>query len=100
VKLFKCPHCGKDTISLAQKYRLGYWLTHICSNCSGRSSANPYLLAVLSLAYMWDVLWFTTMYLYTHKPMHLLYMVIGWLIIDAINIQFMPLSRLKKRVND
>jgi len=49
---------------------------------------------------MWDVLWFTAMYLYTHKSIHLLYMVIGWLIIDAINIQFMPLSRLKKKVND
>jgi hypothetical protein len=100
--MFECPYCGEKTISLKDKHLLGYWLTRTCKNCDARIGARPIPLALIYCVYTWEVLWFLTMYVYsvmTGKPDigYLLYMVVGWIILDIINIGVIPMGVMKKK---
>ena len=94
---FKCPHCREETISLKDKYRLGWWMTTICSKCGSRIAAFPWTLLMLNMVYVWNVLWWVGMINFNHSYHYLIYLVICWILLDLINVYFMPLCRLKKK---
>jgi hypothetical protein len=93
--LFKCPRCGKMSIPIKDKYKAGFWAVISCKNCEARLCIFPWLLAVLFVAYVWDVVWFYGMYHFTGHYIHFLYMIVVWLMLDAVNIYFMPLASMK-----
>ena len=100
--MFECPYCGEKTISLKEKHLLGYWLTRNCPNCNTRISARPIPLAVMYCIYTWNVMWFFALFVYSYMQgaadvSYLLYMVIGWIILDIININVVPLGAMKSK---
>lgn len=93
--MYKCPRCKTDSITLKEKYKTGIWGDITCPHCKSRLCASPWLLALIWVAYAWDVAWFSSLYYYTRNPMDFVYMVLVWLIIDALNVTYMPLAILK-----
>lgn len=94
---FKCPHCREETLSLKDKYRLGWWATLNCSKCGGRVAAFPWVLLMMTMLYVWNLLWWVGMMNFKHSYHYLGYLVLCWVLLDLINIYFMPLCRLKKK---
>ena len=94
---FKCPHCHNLSITLKDKYRLGWWGITTCSQCGGRVAVFPWVLMILTMLYIWNVLWWVGLVNFNHSYHHLGYMVICWLLLDLFNLYFMPLCRLKKK---
>lgn len=92
--MFQCPHCEQPSVSLKDKYLLGIWLTRRCRNCHARLSANPFFLGIIDMLYVWDVCWFGGLYFFDPDPYYFLYMAIGWLFLDVMNVAFVSLSVL------
>ncbi len=94
---FKCPSCHEETLSLGQKYRLGWWMTTHCSPCGARITAFPWTLMALYCLYIWNVVWWLGQYIFNGGLVNFIYMAIGWLLIDLINLYFMPLATLRRK---
>lgn len=94
---FKCPSCKEETLSLFDKYRLGWWMTTSCSHCGARIAAFPWTLMVLFFFYVWNVVWWAGMVNFNDSFHYLIYMAVIWVLIDLVNIYFMPLSALKSK---
>lgn len=94
---FKCPHCGEQSISLTQKYRLGWWAVVNCKQCDGRVAAFPWVLMMLTMTYLWNVLWWIGLANFEHSYHYLFFMIPCWLLLDFFNLYFIPLCRLKKK---
>lgn len=90
--MFPCPHCEQSAVSIKDKYLLGIWLTRRCRNCAARLSANPIVLAIIDMLYVWNILWFGVLYFFDSDPYNFLYMAIAWLFLDIMNVAFVPLS--------
>lgn len=94
---FKCPHCREETLSLKDKYRLGWWMTATCPNCGGRIAAFPWTLLLLTMVYVWNVLWWVGLINFNESYHYLIYLAISWVLLDLVNLYFMPLARLRKK---
>ena len=94
---FKCPSCREETISLKQKYLLGWWMTTSCSQCGARVAAFPWTLMLLFFFYTWNVVWWSGMAYYDGSYHYLIYMAICWVFIDLANIYLMHLASLRKK---
>jgi hypothetical protein len=93
--MYKCPRCRTMSIPLKDKYRAGIWGIVYCDHCKAKLCAYPLLLAALYVVYVNDIIWFAGLYYFTKNFMDLVYMVIGWLMLDAFNVSFMPLAVMK-----
>lgn len=93
---FKCPHCREETILLTQKYRLGWWMTSTCNACGGRIGVFPWTLMIITMFHVWNVLWWVGLVHFNDSYHYLIYLAICWILIDLINLYFMPLCRLRK----
>ena len=93
--MYKCPYCKTQSITFKDKYKTAIWGEIYCSNCKAKICASPWLLALIWVAYFWDVAWFSGLFYYTRNPLDFVYMVLVWLAIDAINVTYMPLAVLK-----
>ncbi|MFC1751169.1 hypothetical protein ACFL2V_20485 [Pseudomonadota bacterium] len=94
---FKCPSCNESTLSLIDKYRLGWWMTTHCNNCGVRIAAFPWTLMLIFFFYVWNVVWWAGLVNFNHSYHYLIYMVVCWVVIDLANIYLMPLSALKPK---
>lgn len=94
---FTCPRCHNETIPLKDKYRASYWINIYCAGCGARLAANPYLMSLLWGVYVWDVVWFYGLWHFIGNPIYFLWMVVGWLFLDVMNVMFMPFVVLRKR---
>lgn len=92
---FKCPHCRAQSVSLKDKYKLGWWMTVSCPNCGGRIAAFPWTLLIMTMLYVWNLMWWVGLINFNHSYHYLIYLAICWVLLDLINIFFMPLARLK-----
>jgi len=95
---FPCPKCEQSGISIKDKFRVGYWRETHCAQCNARLCANPWFLAPFSLVYMW--LLATCAFLFMFEDvgaMAIVYAVIGWLVIDILNIMLIPMSVMRNR---
>lgn len=97
MKTFRCPHCNRDTITFKAKYLAGLWQVIHCPACRGRLCANPIILAIAYVAYCWALAWFCFSALFQGSLLPLLYLVPVWLGLDFLNIQLIPLARMKPR---
>jgi hypothetical protein len=95
MRMYKCPHCRTLSIPLKDKYRAGVWGIIYCKHCKARLCAYPYLLGALYVVYTWDVMWFFGLYYFTRNPLDFVYMILGWVTLDALNVAFMPLAVMK-----
>lgn len=95
--MFPCPRCREDCISYKDKYLAGLWRTISCPRCGARLCANPWILMFLHMTYVWNVLWFYGLYHFEGDPIYFLYMAIGWLVLDVLNLQLVPLSAMRNR---
>jgi hypothetical protein len=95
--MFTCPNCRENSISIKNKYLAGWWKPITCPNCSRKLSAFPWLLMALDMVYVWNVMWFYGLYHFDldHSPVYFVYMAVCWVILDVLNVQFMPLSIMK-----
>ena len=93
--MYKCPRCHDICIPLKDKYRAGVWGVVYCEHCKAKLCAYPILLGLLYVVYCWDIAWFAGLYYFTHNYLDFVYMIIGWLILDALNITLMPLAVMK-----
>ncbi len=101
--MFPCPNCEKNTISLKSKLLAGYWKVIFCPSCNARLSAHPIFLPLLNFVYVWDVFWFFGLYYLDRSPIDLsrdpiyfVYMVIGWILLDLLNLVLIPLAIMKR----
>jgi len=94
---FKCPHCQEETLSVKDKYRLGWWMTVICASCGGRIAAFPWTLSLMTMLYVWNVMWWVGLINFNSSYHYLIYMAICWILLDLANLFLMPLSRLKRK---
>ncbi|MBL1260360.1 MAG: hypothetical protein COB33_007510 [Thiotrichaceae bacterium] len=92
---FPCPKCEQPGISPKNKYRAGYMQDTFCAHCNVRLSANPWFLVPFSLIYMWVLAVCTFLYVFDGAGMMaLLYGVIGWLVVDALNVLLIPMIEM------
>ncbi len=94
---FKCPSCQEESISIKDKFRLGWWLTTRCGQCETRVAAFPWTLMLLFFLHTWNVIWWFGLYHFEGGGQYLLYMGIGWVLIELINLFFMPLCSLRRK---
>ena len=90
--MYSCPRCKTRSISLRDKHKTGMWGDIFCPTCGARLCARPYLLGPVWVAYTWDVVWFASMFYFTGNPMNFVYMVLVFLLIDAVTVHYMPLA--------
>jgi len=95
MRMYKCPHCRTLSIPLKDKYRTGVWGVIYCRHCKAKLCAYPILLGALYVVYTWDIMWFFGLYYFTRNLMDFVYMILGWLTLDALNVSFMPLAVMK-----
>ena len=95
---FKCPSCKEQTISLKEKFLMGWWATTNCSNCEARVAAFPWVLMLISGMHVWNVIWWIAFIMFNDSYHYLIYMAICWVLIELINLYFMPLVTLRKKV--
>lgn len=95
--MFPCPRCREDCISCKDKYLAGLWRTIGCSRCGAKLCANPWILMVLHMTYVWNVLWFYGLYHFGGDPINFAYMAIGWVVLDVLNVLLVPLSVMRQR---
>ena len=95
--MFTCPACRQDTINYKSKYLTGLWQTIHCEQCGAKLTAYPWLLLGLHMIYVWNVLWFTGLYVLDGQdPLNFLYMAIMWVVLDVMNLQLVPLAVMRK----
>lgn len=94
--MYKCPRCQTMSIPLKDKYLAGVWINIHCKHCKAKLCATPLALAALNVFYLWDIGWFSGLYFFTRDIMDFVYMFIVWIIIDALNVSYMPLSSMKR----
>lgn len=92
---FRCPRCGESGISFKDKYLAGIWMTVLCTNCGARLCAQPLVMAAGYVLYFWVLAWFVTWALLDWSWLPILYMIPVWLVLDLLNIRFMPLAALR-----
>lgn len=97
MRTHKCPRCGEMSIPLKDKYRAGFWGIVSCGRCGARLCALPALLALFFVLYVWDIMWFFGMYHFTGNWMHFFYMALGWIVIDMLNVRFVPLASMRSK---
>ena len=90
-----CPHCKSKTFTWWDKYRTGKWVVLNCTECGGRVSAQPLVLAGLYFFYIWDVVLFGYL-AYLDSLWYLAVMLGGWLILDYFAI-YVPLTPLRAK---
>lgn len=93
--MYKCPRCRTMSIPFKDKYRTSVWGTIHCPHCKARLCAYPLLLGALYVLYTWDIMWFAGLYYFTRNLMDFVYMILGWLVLDSLNVSFMPLAVMK-----
>lgn len=94
---FKCPSCRQETISLTQKYLLGWWRTTTCPQCGARVAAFPWTLMVLFFFHIWNVIWWAGLYHFNGELYYFFWMALFWVLIELANIYMMPLATLRRR---
>lgn len=94
--MYICPSCEKDTISWKTKYLVGFWFTTHCLNCNAKLTAMPIPLALFQILYVWNVGWFSGIYWFTREPINFVYMTILWIILDILNVKYIPLSVMRR----
>lgn len=94
---FKCPNCKQETLSTIDKYRLGLWMTVTCDQCGARITALPLLLMLLWFFHAWNIIWWSALVYLNHSLHYLIFMVICWASLEAININLMPLATLRAK---
>lgn len=94
---FACPRCQEDTISFRDKYLAGVWRVISCPQCAARLTAYPILLLMIHMAYVWNILWFFGLYYFERDFIYFAYMAMGWIILDFLNVQLIPLALLKNK---
>lgn len=97
MKKHQCPHCQQDTVSFKQKYLAGLWQVVNCQQCNKRSCANPIILALIYMAYAWTLAWFVFGYALEGIIDSLYYLIPIWIGLDLLNINLIPLSRMKSK---
>ena len=98
MKQYPCPSCKTDAIPLVDKYRAGMWREIRCPHCQARLCAQPWVLMVAWILYVWVAAWFGFWAWLDHSLLPLLYMILPWLLLDFLNVSYMPLSVLRPRV--
>ncbi|TPW16801.1 MAG: hypothetical protein FD130_911 [Halothiobacillaceae bacterium] len=94
--MYICPYCGEKSISFKEKYKLGLWMTSECKRCSAKLSAYPIPLALLHAVYAWNLFWWPSLYHFKSDPIYFLYLVLFWIVLDMLNVLFIPLGVMKR----
>ena len=94
---YKCPSCKEETISLKEKYLTGMWMTTTCNSCGARVAALPLVLMLIWFCYVWNVIWWVGMSVFNGSWHYMIYMVVGWLILDFLNVNLIPLASLRAK---
>ncbi|MBI3773155.1 MAG: hypothetical protein HY272_10720 [Gammaproteobacteria bacterium] len=93
---FKCPRCKALVFSWQDKYRMGFWGVKHCSGCNARVAAFPWTLVLLSFLYVWNVVWWAALIHFNHSYHYLIFMALCWVLLDLLNVYFMPLASFKQ----
>jgi len=93
---FTCPHCRQPALSLWQKYTAGYWRWVSCVHCHYQLSANPIILALLQMLYVWVLMTFAYLAI-SFSSAYILWGSLAWLVMDTCNVFFVPLSYQKPK---
>jgi len=94
---FTCPACENESIPLKHKYAMGYWMTRRCGECDSLIANHAIILGVLSFAYLWNLLFFVGLAQFGESLHYLGYMAVIWIILDIINVKYVPLMVIRGR---
>lgn len=96
MRMYKCPYCKTLSIPFRDKHKTGLWGDIFCANCKAKLCAWPYLLALIWIAYTWDVVWFAGLFYFTGNALDFVYMVLVLLLVDALTVSYMPLAVMRQ----
>ncbi len=94
---FKCPCCKEQSLSLKNKFFMGWWGTCNCDQCEARVAAFPWVLMLISGLHVWNIIWWVGLVFFKESYHYLVYMAVGWVLIELLNLYFIPLVTLRKR---
>lgn len=97
MKSYDCPNCKQASIPVKDKYFAGIWRIIHCESCGARLCANPYLMVLGWMIYVWAAAWFGFWAYLTGSFTPLIYLLPVWLFLDFLNINLMPLSVMRPK---
>jgi len=97
MKPYQCPKCKEECIPAKDKYKAGIWRVIHCPQCGARLCGQPWVMAASYTLYVWALAWFGFWAYMDHSWEPLLYLIPVWLLLDLLNMRFMPLSILRAR---
>jgi DNA-directed RNA polymerase subunit RPC12/RpoP len=97
MKRYTCPSCKTESIPLTDKYRAGQWRVIHCPHCNARLCAQPWVLMVGWMIYVWAAAWFGFWAWLEHTWLPLLYLIPVWLLLDFLNVTLMPLAVMRPK---
>ncbi|NOY73351.1 MAG: hypothetical protein GXP14_13455 [Gammaproteobacteria bacterium] len=59
----------------------------------------PIPLALFQILYVWNVGWFSGVYWFNRDPMNFVYMTVIWIILDMLNVKYVPLSVMRDKAS-
>jgi len=96
MSMIECPRCKKETISIMQKVLANKWVDIYCSNCGTRFCAQPIILALMSFALTWVIIYFGFLTISEESMVFGAMFVIGWLLVEVFMF-YIPLCALKPK---
>lgn len=75
---------------------MGFWGVKHCPSCGARVAAFPWTLTLLSMFYVWNVLWWVGLIHFNDSYHYLIFMALCWVLLDLFNVYFMPLASFKQ----
>ncbi len=94
---YKCPKCSTACISVKDKYKAGSWREIHCEHCGARLCGHPWFMAAIYMVYFWVVAWFIFWSYFERNWWLLLGLIPSWLLLDYLNVRFMPLVILRAK---
>jgi len=73
-------------------------MTANCEQCEARVAAFPWVLMLVSFAHVWNIIWWGGLVMFDDSLHYLLYMVAGWIALELVNLYFIPLATLRKKI--
>jgi hypothetical protein len=94
---FRCPKCRAEAIPLKDKYLAAIWMSIHCPACGTRLCAHPLLMTLLYFVYFWIAATCLFLAAAGKSWTPVLVMLVLWLLVDLVNIAWMPLRPMRPR---
>ena len=90
--MFKCPHCGKETISIWKKLTLDPRYKYKCDDCDGKINI-PYMLYITFCLLLLVVVYILKVNIKLDWGYTILITILVAILLEVINVLFVPIIK-------